>query len=311
MQQEFLNISPEIWNVIFLIIRYVLVALLLAYIANVYAKRKNIHTDIKGRVLEWRVSTYKSIHRWAMKFRSLIAAPSQDEDHFKSILAPTRFKIGYQGMEYASFFDSPERLFQFGIEFNRMLNKDEKFIDYSLQHRLIEFQYWLDDLIMFYGAFTLVENDKRWKFNEKTINEHCELASRVMGIALQNDVNKFYRQIDDMLRDRLRNLKISGVYTESWWTKMRIKATENCEAIMDKEEDGRLGRLVEWFYDHVLFRTYSSSQLLKNQQDLMLIFMRIHFEDMFSKKPSVIKDQDEFRRLTAEFYDCYNHYLKL
>ena len=52
MQQEFLNISPDTWRVIFDIIRYVVVALILAYVTNVLVKRKNIRTDIKGRVLE-------------------------------------------------------------------------------------------------------------------------------------------------------------------------------------------------------------------------------------------------------------------
>lgn len=86
MQQEFFNMSPEAWNVIFLVIRYVMVVLILAYFTNVYVKRKNIHTDIEGRMLEWRVSTYKSIHRWVMKFQSVVAAPSQDEEHYRSLL---------------------------------------------------------------------------------------------------------------------------------------------------------------------------------------------------------------------------------
>lgn len=81
MQQAFLNIPQDTWNIIFLVIRYVVVALILAYLVNVYVERRIIHTDIKGRVLEWRVETYKSIHRWVMKFQSVIAAPSQDEDN--------------------------------------------------------------------------------------------------------------------------------------------------------------------------------------------------------------------------------------
>ena len=48
MQQEFLNISPDTWCIIFDIIRYVVVALILAYLTNVFVKRENIRTDIKG-----------------------------------------------------------------------------------------------------------------------------------------------------------------------------------------------------------------------------------------------------------------------
>lgn len=302
--------SQETWNVMFLVIRYVVVALILAYLANVYVKRRTIHTDIEGRVLEWRVDTYKSIHRWVMKFQSVIAAPSQYEEHYRNILVPTKYKIGYQGMEYASFFDSPECLYKFGIEFNRMMNKEENLIDYSLKHHLTSFQYWLDDVITFYGAFVQVEYDKRWRFDEKTVKDHCELACKVLGIALQKDVNKYYREIDEMLRDRLRNLKISGIYTESWWVEMVRKTTMNCEAIMDKEEETWYTHIVERFYYHVLYRSYGSSQLLKNQNGMMAIFMQVHFEEQFSKNPAILEDQKEVGRLTTEFYDCYTQYLR-
>ena len=274
-------------------------------------KRKNIHTDIKGHLLEWRVDAYKIIHRWVMKFQSVIAASNQYEEHYRNILAPTKFKIGYQGMEYASFFDSPECLFKFGMEFNRMMNKDENFVDYSLKHHLTSFQYWLDDVITFYGTFVHVEYDKRWKFDEKTVKKHCELACKVLGIALQKDVNKYYREIDEMLRDRLRNLKISGIYTESWWVEMVRKTTMNCEAIMDKEEETWYTHIVEWFYYHVLYRSYGSSQLLKNQNGMMAIFMQVHFEEQFAKNPAILEDQKEVGRLTTEFYDCYTQYLRI
>ena len=310
MQQEFLNMSQETWNVMFLVIRYVVVALILAYLAKVYVKRKTIHTDIEGRVLEWRVDTYKSIHRWVMKFQSVIAAPSQYEEHYRNILVPTKFKIGYQGMEYASFFDSPECLYKFGIEFNRMMNKEENFIDYLLKHYLTSFQYWLDDVITFYGAFVQVEYDKRWRFDEKTVKDHCELACKVLGIALQKDVNRYYREIDEMLRDRLRNLKISGIYTESWWVEMVRKTAMNCEAIMDKEEEKLYSHIVEWCYYHVLYRSYGCSQLLKNQNGMMAIFMQVHFEEQFAKNPAFLEEQKEVSRLTKEFYDCYTQYLR-
>lgn len=311
MQQAFLNIPEDAWNVIFMVVRYVVVALILAYLANVYVKRKNIRTDIKGRVVEWRVDTYKSIHQWVMKFQSVIAAPSQYEEHYRNILAPTRFKIGYQGMEYSSFFDSHDRLFQFGMEFNQMMNKEDEFIDYPLRHELAGFQYWLDDVIMFYGAFGKAEYDKRWNFSEETIIRHCELASKVMGIALQKDVNSFFQKIDEMLRDRLRNIKIAGIYSESWLTKSKRKASEYCECIMDKEKDDWYTRIVEWFYYHVLYRYYGCrSQLHRNQLGLMTIFVLIHFEEQFANNPGLLKDRVEFMRLTTEYNNCYCQYLE-
>ena len=306
MQQDFLNVSSEKWSIIFLVTRYVVVALILAYITNVFVKRKAIHTDIKGRVLEWWVASYKEIHRWVMKTQRLVAAPSQDERHYKDIITRTKFKIGYQGMEYASFFDSPESLLRFAKEFSEMLAKDELFIDYPLRHGLNAFKYWLDDVVLLYGSFVRTECDKRWKLEENTINDHCELACKVLGIALQKDVNYFYERIDSMLRGRLRNLKISGIYTESWWVKTKRLLTQYCENHMDKAEDEVTGfeRLVEWFYFHVLYRDYYCSQLLKNKQDLLTLFFCIHIEDLITETSS---DNDD----PKEFFDCYTRYLKI
>ena len=311
MQQEFLDFSPAIWNAIFLVIRYVVVALVLVYLANVYAKKKKIKTDIQGHVLEWRVETYKSMHQWVMKFKSVIAGPNQDEEHYRNILAPTRFKIGYQGMEYATFFDTPERLFKFAMEFHQMMNKEEIIIDYPLRHNMNGFQYWLDDVLMFYSAFGKTEYDKRWKFSKETIKRHCALASKVLGIALQEDVNHFYNKIDGMLRDRLRNIKIAGVYSESWLIICKRKACDYCEGVMDKEEDSAYARMVEWFYYHVLFRYYGCcSQLHRNKSGLMMIFLLVHFEEKFAKNPDLLKNQTEFMELNKEYVDCYCHYLK-
>ena len=280
MQEEFLLLPPSIWNFVFLVARYVIAALLLAYLTGVYVKKVDIHTDIKGYVLEWRIDTYKDIHRWVMKLQSIIAAPSQNEEQYNNILALTKFKIGYQGMEYASFFDTPERLLSMEMELNRMLNKEENFIDYSLKNKLYDFQCWLDDVIMFYGAFYHTENDKRWKNDAQTVKANCLKASKLIGIALQEDVNRYYKELDELLRERLRNISISRVYTESLWT--RIK--KNC--------------------------SYGSSQLQGHQTELMTIFAMTHYEDYLAKHPSVVKDKEQMMGLLRNYSDCYSQYLE-
>lgn len=265
------------WSIVFMILRYVFVALLLTYLTNVFVKRKDIHTDIKGYVLEWRVDTYKNIHRWLMQFKSVIAAPSQDEQHYQGLLSDAKFEIGYQGMEYASFFDTPERLKQFSIEFNRMFDKDRPFIDDGLKHTLYDFQCWMNNVFVFLNAFIRTEKDERWNRNDEEINNCCKLACKVLGIALQKDVNYYFDKIDDLLRDRLRYIKISGKYTET-----------------DKEQD------IE------KFRIYNRSQLCRNSFGVFTIFSLIHFENLLVKDPSTIKDKELFVGLINEYKECFS-----
>ena len=282
MPHDYLTLSPSTWNLIFLITRYVLVALVLAYLTNVYLKRKNTITDIKGRVLEWQVDTYKDIHRWAMNFKSNIAAPSQDQDHYREILSHTKFKIGYQGMEYVSFFDTPERLLKFDIEFNRMLNKDENFVDSALKQKLYDFQEWLDNVMTFYSAYFLTESDKKWGFSQKTIEKHCSLACKILGIALQDDINNYCEQFDSLLHDRLGDVKIAGVYSDSkrLWSQRKARPY------------------------------YLKSQMHKHNGDLMTIFVLVHFEEMFIKNPSITKNSEQLMNLMTDFSNCYVQYLK-
>ena len=302
--------SPSTWNFVFLIARYVMAALLLAYLTGVYVKKVDIRTDIKGDVLEWRIDTYKNIHHLVMKLQSVIAAPSQNEEQYRRILSLTKFKIGYQGMEYASFFDSPERLLFMGMELNRMLNKEEHFIDYPLKNKLEDFQYWLDNVIMFYGAFYHTEYDKRWGSGELTAKANCLKACKLIGIALQEDVNSYYKELDDLLRDRLRNIRIAGIYTESRLSRIRKRCYEYCERIMNEEKDGRYSRLVEWLYDHLMYGTYCGSQLQRHQTELMTIFTMTHYEDYLAKHPSVVNDKEQLMGLLKDYSECYSQNLE-
>lgn len=281
MLQEYLHLSSTTWNIIFWIVRYVLVALVLAYLGNVFVKRKDIQTDIKGRVVEWRVESFKSLHRWLMKIKSIIAAPSQEEEHYKSIISLTNFKIGYQGMEYASFFDTPERLLQFHMEFDQMLAREETIIDERLKNKLYDFQDWLSDVVMYMGAFIGAECDSKWKFSEKIAEKHCTLACRLLGIGLQEDLNTYYDQLNGMLHDRLGDIKISGVYDES-------------KSLLDKKKARDF---------------YPRSQLRKNHSGLTNIFVMAHLEEQFIKNPNLAKDSERFMRMCEEYMDCYMQYL--
>lgn len=269
------------WSIVFMILRYVIVALLLAYLTNVYVKQRDVYTDIKGYVLEWRVDTYKNIHRWLMQFKSVIAASSQDEEHYQELLSYTKFKIGYQGMEYTAFFDTPEQFMQFADEFNRMINKDEAFIDDTLKCTLCDFQSWLNDIRELLYAFVRTEYDNRWKNDKETIKNHCKLAHKILGIALQKDVDRYFEKMDDQLRDRLRYIKISGKYTK---------------AVKDMDE----GK----------FKIYDSSQLQRNMSGIITIFSLVHFEELFAQNPSIIKDKKQFMGLMSKYKDCYLKYLE-
>lgn len=236
-----------------------------------------------GRATEWQVETYKGIHRWLMKFKSVIAAANQDEEHYRGILSYTKFKIGFQGMEYASFFDDPLRLFQMDQDFNQMFDAEKEFVDEALKLKLDDFNEWMDEVVEIYKTFVLTEGEEEWHMSEKTVTEHCKLACRVLGIALQEDVNSYFDQFDNMLRDRLGEIKIAGVYSNSTrlWGERKWRRKAYC----------------------------NRSQLRKNQSGLMTIFMLIHFEEEYVRDPSWVNDQNLFVKRTTKYLDCFKRNL--
>lgn len=280
MTQEFLNISQFTWNVIFSIIEYILVAIVLAYFGVVYNKKKERITDLKGRVTEWQVETYKDIHRWFMNFKSIIAAANQDEEHYRQIISHTKFKVGYQGMEYASFFDNPMILLNTDRELNQILDRDSDFLDESLKAKLYDLKDWFEELVEIFGAFIMTEGDSQWNLTAEKSEENCNLASKILGIALQKDVNTYFEEIDEMLRERLNKVKISGVYSKS--TKLWSSPP----------------------------KYLSSSQLVTKRIDLMNLFFLVHYEDEIINKPEWLSDIDLFRDKFKGYLNCYNSHIK-
>lgn len=297
------------WQILFWIIRYGLVALLLAYLTYVFVKKKDVQTNTKGYVLEWRVEAYKKIHQWVMGLHGVIAAPSQDEDRYQGLLSSLKFKIGYQGMEYAAIFDSPESLLKFGMDFNSMFNQEGDLIDYRLEHQLNSFQMWLDDVRMFLFTFIKTEADKQWKQDEDTAEKNCNLGCKVMGIALQEDINRYFEKIDGVLRDRLRGLKISNVYKDSLRDRLVRKVTDYCEKIMDEEGEGLYSKMMEWLYFNVIYRSYGCSQLQKHQLDIYAIFAKVHFQEQLSEEDT--KSKDELLKQMTDYQNCFiKHFIE-
>ena len=295
----------------FWIIRYGLVALLLTYLVNVFVKKQDIRADMEGHVLEWRVDAYKKVHRWVMGLQSIIAAPNQLEEQYKAMLASSKFKIGYQGMEYATLFDNPEKAMAFNMAFNHMLNKERNQIDYILEHKLNDFQLWIDDVIMLLGAFVSTECDKHWHMSEKEREEHCNMGCRVMGIALQKDVDNFFEQIDNILRDRLRNLKIANLYHDAIRARILRKVTDFCESVIGKEGNVWYKNMVVWLYFHYVYRTYGCSQLQKHSSDLFAIFVKVHFHELIMNGQVKKISQKEFMKMVNEYKDMFNKHLKV
>lgn len=86
MQETYLSIPKEIWDGIFMFLRYGVTAFIIAYLTSVYVKQKKNIIDLKGEMLERRIDSYKEIHRWAMQLKRVVADSSCGRNNIFGLL---------------------------------------------------------------------------------------------------------------------------------------------------------------------------------------------------------------------------------
>lgn len=304
MPEAFLSISEANWEIIFMILKYIMAALALAYLTVVFVKQKNNLIDLKGQILEQQIDSYKEIHRFVMRLQSLIASPSQKEEYYQGFLSLSELKTGYQGFEYCSIFQTPIHLLQFGIDINKLVDKTTIHLDYDLEQKLSEFQCWMDDVVEVTRAFAMTESDSRWHKSKKKIEQNSILACQLLGIALQDDINAFYEQFDRMLKNRLQRIRLSSISPNSFWIRIKRMFSDYCEEMIDKREKSKT-ELLRWFYNHCLYRTYGCSQLLKQKDGILTLLTVVHFSEEIEKQSFRKQSMDEFSKHMMEFQQCF------
>ena len=76
------------------IITYILLPIMVAYIATVMAKRKEVKIEAQGQLLEHRIQAYSKVYRFMSKSMSLIAIPNYQKQLYIDCLE------GFVGKRY-------------------------------------------------------------------------------------------------------------------------------------------------------------------------------------------------------------------
>lgn len=309
MEDVFLNISKPIWETIFLVLRWGPAALILAYLMNVLVKKNENLSDIKGEIYERRIDSYKVIHHWAMQLQKIISPPAYLEKIYADVLHRLHFKISMQGMEYPSFFDSPQKLVSFSIETKKLVGGAALHLDYVLEQKLSEFVIWLDDIINLMNIFIQIEADPFWKYDKTTQETHAKLACHLMGIAFLVDINRFFRQIDRLLRLRLQEIRLSSISSDTWPIRLKHKLVDYCESKMGDGQENKYQQFLCWVYMHVLFRSYGCSQISQHKPDVLTLMIRAHYSSQYNTEQFYTLEEKKMRQLFLDFHESMlRHY---
>lgn len=105
------------------ILKYIFIALCLAYMNHVFSKKKAVMYDVKRHILEKRLEIYASLHKLFLRSSTLVAPPAIKEQYYWSLMNGMPFRIGDQKMEYVSYFDTYKKLYDYYLFLQRSLSK--------------------------------------------------------------------------------------------------------------------------------------------------------------------------------------------
>lgn len=297
--EDFLDIPPYIWKGVFSLLKVLGAGLLLAIFATKYQKRKEIELQVKANVLKLQLDTYVRLNSLFAELQTLIAPPLQKEAFFESIIDTETLHVKY--MEYSSIFDSEKNFDDYYHRLVSFQHSEHIYMQYSVDQKLQEFIGYLTEVKEFLDAFCDTENAVYTGRDKKIAEEHIKLAYQLTGICLQNDIIRFYGQMDQMLAYEVSHISLS--YRSHFFKSLKDKILKPVCEYLERymAEDNWKGKLTCWFYYHTIFRTYGNSVLLMKMPTITMHMAYIHSSHKIS--PEEWYDEPEkMRPLLESFY---------
>lgn len=248
------------------ILKYIFIALCLAYMNHVFSKKKAVMYDVKRHILEKRLEIYASLHKLFLRNSTLIAPPAIKEQYYWSLMNGMPFRIGDQKMEYVSYFDTYKKLYGYYLFLQRSQSKSV-FLPRNINDSLELICEWYKKVIEILTAFKMVE-DEESSLNERQKEEHLDLACKMFGIALQYDIDYVSTYQKHLFSVRLQMPSLLNLFKSSVMSKIRL-----------------------WYFE----RNFEKLDLCKYPSYLIVLLMYIHVSDKYFR--------DEFDELPPDKRD--------
>lgn len=161
-----------------LILKYILIALCLAYVTHVFSKKKEVMLDVKRHVLEKRLKLYASLHKLIHHNSLFIAPPALMEQYYWSLIDGMPFRIGDQKMEYVSYFSSYEKLNEYCMLIQEQ-SSQTLFWPKDIKATLDSVNEWNDGVLSILTAFKMMEEENK-SLDDKRRKDHLDLACQIL-----------------------------------------------------------------------------------------------------------------------------------
>ena len=303
---EYLGISQGAWESIFTACRFVMVAIIVAYLVKVYIAREWIYIDLKADVLKNRLAAYKEINQLIAQIKTITPPPITRQAEYIDVVRHLKFCLDIdQGIAYSSMFDSKKSLCKFVGEVGELLRKHKLYLDAIVEDKLGEFHVWLLDVLRLYDGFCAAESDARWKLKPDEVERSQSFAAQTLGLIFQHDLNKFYRQINKLATNRIHKIRLGNTFGDRLFA-IKMKWA----AILDQKMDADTlaGAICRWVYYYLFYRTYGRSQLMRYPGSVGLALMNIHYRDEISSDKRDAMTPEKYMAHIEPFRKCMAQY---
>jgi hypothetical protein len=290
-------------DIIFLVAKYLIVALLLAYITSIFRKKKEVEVDVKAAKLEKQLEANVRIHKLLMETERHIAPAKKDELYYNSFLDGLYFKMDSTLHSYPKCFDSKENFENYYDKIRHEVQRDGPFLNYSMANHLSELMLWMEDIISLMETFSAVEAEPKWHFSQQVQYAHCSLAIKLLGVSLQNDAKKFMDSLREMFSNKLRHPSLSNWKDMTLSDKVNKYLSEKIEHNLDNNNSKQ--SLACWLYYDVLHHSYGRSQLVTRRSYMIILLARVHYSSKYNTEEFYSLKDDEADRIMTDFYNSF------
>ena len=206
VEPDFWQAPKYIWENIFAVLDVLVVGLLLAYIASRYQYRKEVEWKLRGDLLEKRVGSYQKISSFIYDLANQHDPTEQEEEQMEGLLG--KLDLNIPAVKYADIYSSLEKFNDFRTRLDLLITQEKLFLDYPTLLHLEKLRFYFDTVSEAIDGFIEAEHNPINKFSSAQLGKHIDIGLKSFGVAMNNDMSKWYGITDQLLAERMRNLEI-------------------------------------------------------------------------------------------------------
>lgn len=289
-----IELSPYIWTGFFKVLEVLVVGLILGLFATKYQKRKEVELKVRSNLLLRRLEALEKVHKMNCELYSFIAPDLKEQSFIYKYIDGTRFPI--LNIEYRKCMTSQVDFDDYYKRLAQLIQFESIYFDYDIKEKASEYLNYLSEIKMIMDAYYDVEQADVYK---------VDFAFKVLGVALQQDFNRFYGVIDQSIAKQLRRISLS--YKDQYFKGGIKKAHYNFALYLEKylKDKGWKGNLSRKIYYGYVYKRYGNSVLLNYIGDVHNVLMYIHYSDIYSVEEFDNLPEIEIKNLIEGFYNQF------